>query len=175
VQELTQKWQEVRELVPKRDAVLQAEMVRQQNNERLRQQFAAKANAIGQWLESRLDQVASLGLQKGSLEDHLKILQSLDNEAAEYQPHVKELEKYNHEVQEALVFDNPHTPYTMEVSCVSSPYSVLMCSLLVHGQVTIIFLVSVGLSVCLSVCAEFFSAVFYPISIKLGHMLYVWV
>ena len=42
---------------------------------------------------------------------------------------------------------------------------------LVHGQVTIIFVVSV----CLSVCAEFFSAVFDPISIKLGHMLYVWV
>jgi len=40
---------------------------------------------------------------------------------------------------------------------------------LVHGQVTIIFVVSV----CLSVCAEFFSAVFDPISIKLGHMLYV--
>jgi len=29
--------------------------------------------------------------------------------------------------------------------------------------------------VCLSVCAQFFSAVFDPISIKLGHMLYVWV
>jgi len=35
--------------------------------------------------------------------------------------------------------------------------------------------VSVCLSVCLFVCAEFFSAVFDPISIKLGHMLYVWV
>jgi len=50
---------------------------------------------------------------------------------------------------------------------------------LVHGQVTIIFLVSVCLSVCLFVClfvcAEFFSAVFDPISIKLGQMLYVWV
>ena len=46
---------------------------------------------------------------------------------------------------------------------------------LVHGQVTIIFIVSVGLSVCLFVCAEFFSAVFDPISIKLGHMLYVYV
>jgi len=34
---------------------------------------------------------------------------------------------------------------------------------------------SVYLSVCLFVCAEFFSAVFDPISIKLGHMLYVWV
>jgi len=38
-------------------------------------------------------------------------------------------------------------------------------TLLVHGQVTIIFAVSV----CLFVCAEFFSAVFDPISIKLGH------
>ena len=30
-------------------------------------------------------------------------------------------------------------------------------------------------SVCLFVCAEFFLAVFDPISLKLGHMLYVWV
>jgi len=42
---------------------------------------------------------------------------------------------------------------------------------LVHGQVTIIFVVSV----CLFVCAVFFSAAFDPISIKLGHMLHVWV
>jgi len=34
---------------------------------------------------------------------------------------------------------------------------------------------SVCLFVCLFVCAEFFSAVFDPILIKLGHMLYVWV
>jgi len=46
---------------------------------------------------------------------------------------------------------------------------------LVHGQVTIIFVVSVCLFVCLSVCAKFFSAVYDQSSIKLGHMLYVWV
>ena len=34
---------------------------------------------------------------------------------------------------------------------------------------------SVCLFVCLFVCAEFFSAVLDPISIKLGYMLYVWV
>jgi len=34
---------------------------------------------------------------------------------------------------------------------------------------------SVCLSVCLFVCAELFSAVFDSISIKLRHMLYVWV
>jgi len=47
--------------------------------------------------------------------------------------------------------------------------------LLVHGQVTIIFVVSVGLFVCMFVCAEFLSAVFDPILIKVGRMLYVWV
>jgi len=60
------------------------------------------------------------------------------------------------------------TPYT-----VTKPGFSFLC-LLVHGQVTIIFVVSVGLSVCLFVClfvyADFFSAVFDPISIKLGHM-----
>jgi len=54
-------------------------------------------------------------------------------------------------------------------------FTVARSALLVHGQVTIIFVVSLGLSVCLFVCAEFFSAVFDPISIKVGHMLYVWV
>jgi len=54
-------------------------------------------------------------------------------------------------------------------------FNIVMAALwniiLVHGQVTIIFVVSVSLFVC----AEFFSTVFDPISIKLGHMLYVWV
>jgi len=45
-------------------------------------------------------------------------------------------------------------------------------NILVHGQVTIIL---VCLFVCLFACAKFFSAVFDPISTKLGHMLYVWV
>ena len=48
---------------------------------------------------------------------------------------------------------------------------VINVCMLVHSQVTIIFVVSV----CLFVCAEFFSAMFDPISIKLGHILYVWV
>jgi len=42
-------------------------------------------------------------------------------------------------------------------------------AVLVHGHVTIIFVVSVGLFVC----ADFFSAVFDPILIKLGHMIYL--
>jgi len=55
----------------------------------------------------------------------------------------------------------------------ASPTTCYTDAMLVHGQVTIIFVVSVGLSVCLFVCAELFSAVFDPISIKVGHVLYV--
>jgi len=44
----------------------------------------------------------------------------------------------------------------------------------VHVQVTIIFVLSVCLFVCLFVCEEFFSAVFDPISIKLGRMHATW-
>jgi len=65
-------------------------------------------------------------------------------------------------VEVALSADNLHCPSV----CVQH-----LSAFLVHDQVTIIFVVSV----CLFVCAEFFSAVFDPISIKLGHMLYVWV
>ena len=46
-------------------------------------------------------------------------------------------------------------------------------AVLVHGQVTVIFVVSVCLSVCLFV--QSFSQPSDPISIKLGHMSYVWV
>ena len=62
-QDITNKWSEVRELVPRRDQTLQQEMMRQQNNERLRRQFAAKANVVGQWVETQLDAVASIGVQ----------------------------------------------------------------------------------------------------------------
>ena len=76
-----------------------------------------------------------------------------------------------HEIVQPKQFPATHT--VLDNACRGT--SVL--SLLVHGQVIIIFVVSVCLSVCLFVCAEFFSAVFDPISIKLGHMLllYVWV
>ena len=70
LQDVANKWTEVKQLVPKRDSTLQHEMVRQQNNERMRRQFAEKANMVGQWVERHLDAVASISVQKGSLEDH---------------------------------------------------------------------------------------------------------
>ncbi|KAK2168380.1 hypothetical protein LSH36_17g06012 [Paralvinella palmiformis] len=90
------------------------EMIRQQNNERLRRQFASKANIVGQWIERHLDAVASIGMQKGKLEEHLNKLRGIEREVNAFRPNMDELEKYNEEVQEAMIFENKHTPYSME-------------------------------------------------------------
>ncbi|XP_076442303.1 alpha-actinin, sarcomeric-like isoform X2 [Babylonia areolata] len=114
-QDITSKWSEVRDLVPRRDQTLQQEMTRQQNNERLRRQFATKANTVGQWVETQLDAVASIGVQmKGSLEDQLSKLQAFDKAIVAYKPHMDELERYHQEVQEGMIFENRYTQYTME-------------------------------------------------------------
>ena len=62
---MASKWDEVKHLVPDRDTTLQTEMIRQQNNERLRRTFAQKANTVGQWVERNLERVAQVGIQKG--------------------------------------------------------------------------------------------------------------
>ena len=114
----------MKQLVPDRDMVLRNELMRQQNNERLRRAFAQKANVVGQWIERHLDAVATASMQKGKLEENLSRLYAIDKEVASFRPNMDELERYNQDIHEAMIFDNRHTPYTMEV-CVHAcePYS----------------------------------------------------
>jgi len=116
MQDLTNKWHEVKQLAPDRDTVLRNELMRQQNNERLRRAFAQKANVVGQWIERHLDAVATASMQKGKLEENLSRLYAIDKEVAAFRPNIDELERYNQDIHEAMIFDNRHTPYTMEVS-----------------------------------------------------------
>lgn len=91
-------------LVPQRQQVLQQEEQKQINNERLRQQFAAKANEVGQWIEVQLDSVAAICVQtKTSLEDQLIKLQQYDKAVAAYRPNMDDLEKY-HQVRTTFSF-----------------------------------------------------------------------
>lgn len=114
-QDIANKWADVKHLVPKRDGTLQNEMMKQQNNMRLRKQFAAKANVVGPWIENQLDAVASMGIQtKSSLEEQLKKLRQYEQATAQYKPNIDELERYNQEIQEAMIFENHYTQYTME-------------------------------------------------------------
>lgn len=46
---------QVKQLVPIRDQSLQEELARQHTNERLRRQFAAQANVIGPWIQTKME------------------------------------------------------------------------------------------------------------------------
>lgn len=109
------KWNELKALVPQKDAALETELEKQKKKEELRQRFAERANFIGQWIENQLDGINNAFLQKGSLEEHLEKMKTMQLEITPYQLNLEELERLNQNLQEAMVFDNRHTPYTMEV------------------------------------------------------------
>ncbi|EDL33075.1 actinin alpha 3 [Mus musculus] len=114
-QDINNKWDTVRKLVPSRDQTLQEELARQQVNERLRRQFAAQANAIGPWIQGKVEEVGRLaaGLA-GSLEEQMAGLRQQEQNIINYKSNIDRLEGDHQLLQESLVFDNKHTVYSME-------------------------------------------------------------
>ncbi|XP_055987900.1 alpha-actinin-3 isoform X1 [Sorex fumeus] len=114
-QDISNKWDLVRKLVPRRDQTLQEELTRQQVNEQLRRQFAAQANAVGPWIQGMVEEVGRLaaGLL-GSLEQQLAELRQREQSIIRYKSSVERLEGEHQLMQANLVFDNQHTAYSME-------------------------------------------------------------
>lgn len=52
----------------------------------------------------------------GTLEDQLQHLKHYEQSIVDYKPNLELLEQQHQLVQEALIFDNKHTNYTMEVN-----------------------------------------------------------
>uniref|UniRef100_A0A9L0S4V5 F-actin cross-linking protein n=1 Tax=Equus caballus TaxID=9796 RepID=A0A9L0S4V5_HORSE len=113
--ELRTKWDKVKQLVPIRDQSLQEELARQHANERLRRQFAAQANAVGPWIQNKMEEIARSSIQiTGALEDQMNQLKQYEHNIINYKNNIDKLEGDHQLIQEALVFDNKHTNYTME-------------------------------------------------------------
>uniref|UniRef100_A0A8C7ZWK5 Actinin, alpha 2b n=1 Tax=Oryzias sinensis TaxID=183150 RepID=A0A8C7ZWK5_9TELE len=114
-EELLNKWEKVKQLVPQRDGALQEEMARQHAHERLRRQFAAQANLIGPWIQARMEEIGRCSLEiGGTLEDQMTQLKQIEHVIIAYKPNIDKLEGDHQLIQESLVFDNKHTNYTME-------------------------------------------------------------
>ncbi|XP_037366270.1 alpha-actinin-2 isoform X2 [Talpa occidentalis] len=113
--ELRSKWDKVKQLVPIRDQSLQEELARQHTNERLRRQFAAQANAVGPWIQNKMEEIARSSIQiTAALEDQMNQLKQYEHNIINYKNNIDKLEGDHQLIQEALVFDNKHTNYTME-------------------------------------------------------------
>ncbi|XP_077586875.1 alpha-actinin-1 isoform X1 [Stigmatopora nigra] len=114
-QEINAKWEKVRQLVPHRDRALLEEHARQQNNERLRRQFAGQANVIGPWIQTKMEEIGYISMElHGTLEDQLAHLRQYEKSIVNYASKIEQLEGDHQLIQAALIFDNKHTNYTME-------------------------------------------------------------
>ncbi|KAM3859654.1 alpha-actinin-2 [Diretmus argenteus] len=113
--ELTTKWDKVKRLVPQRDSCLQGELTRQIAKEGMRRQFAAQANIIGPWMQTRMEELSRISVDVGgSLEEQMNQLKHLEQIIINYKANIDKLEGDHQTIQENFVFENKHTNYTME-------------------------------------------------------------
>uniref|UniRef100_A0A8B9H9V7 Actinin alpha 4 n=1 Tax=Astyanax mexicanus TaxID=7994 RepID=A0A8B9H9V7_ASTMX len=109
------KWDKVQKLVPQRDQALQEELGRQQSNDHLRRQFANQANIVGPWIQNKMEEIGRISIEmNGTLEDQLTHLRQYEQSIIDYKPNIDQLEGNHQLIQEALIFDNKYTAYTME-------------------------------------------------------------
>ncbi|XP_058882581.1 alpha-actinin-4 isoform X2 [Acipenser ruthenus] len=114
-QAINAKWDKVQQLVPQRDRALQEELARQQSNDRLRRQFANHANVVGPWIQNKMEEIGRISIEMhGTLEDQLNHLKQYERSIIEYKPNIDQLEGDHQLIQEALIFDNKDTSYSME-------------------------------------------------------------
>nr|WAW84868.1 alpha-actinin [Halisarca dujardinii] len=115
-QSMYDKWCEILQTqVPKREQLLNSEMETQRVNEALRVQFAEKANSIGSYIEAKNTEITEVSIGGQALEETVQQLQAINAELVAYQPNIDEVSDIHQNVQKAMVFENPHSNYTMEM------------------------------------------------------------
>ncbi|CAH8521505.1 unnamed protein product [Schistosoma haematobium] len=111
---LPQRWNMIRELTQKRSALLHRERERQLANEKLRREFAQKAEAFNSSIETHRTEIVKVSMEShSSLEDQRNNLQKLEEELNRHQDKLNELEHVNQALEDAYIFENPYTVYSM--------------------------------------------------------------
>ncbi|XP_068614803.1 alpha-actinin-4-like isoform X1 [Brachionichthys hirsutus] len=109
------KWSKAAELVPLRDKALQGELDKQNSNDSLRAKFATQANTVGAYIQAKMEEIGRISIEmNGTLEDQLTNLKEYQESIMSYSPEMKKVEGSHQLIQEALIFDNKYTSYTME-------------------------------------------------------------
>ncbi|XP_058489896.1 alpha-actinin-4-like isoform X1 [Solea solea] len=109
------KWERAMAMVPQRDNALQEELNKQKSNDTLRATFATQANAVGAYIKDKMEEIGRISIEmNGTLEDQLTNLKEYQTSIMSYMPEINKLEGYHQLIQEALIFDNQYTKYTME-------------------------------------------------------------
>lgn len=106
---LEETWRNLQKIIKEREAELQKEQRRQEDNDKLRRDFATQANAFHQWLtETR----ASMMETSGTLEEQLELLKRKAIDVKNNRSQLKKIEDLGALLEEYLILDNRYTEHS---------------------------------------------------------------
>ncbi|XP_047035477.1 spectrin alpha chain isoform X1 [Helicoverpa zea] len=114
---LEETWRNLRKIIAERDVELTKEAHRQEENDKLRKEFAKHANAFHQWLtETRYRLLGWDGTSMmegtGSLEQQLATLRTRAGEVRARRADLRRLEELGAALEEHLILDNRYTEHS---------------------------------------------------------------
>ncbi|XP_050663567.1 spectrin alpha chain isoform X2 [Leptidea sinapis] len=106
---LEETWRNLRKIIAERDVELTKEAQRQEENDKLRKEFAKHANTFHQWLtETRTSMMEGTG----SLEQQLATLRTRAGEVRARRQDLRRLEELGAALEEHLILDNRYTEHS---------------------------------------------------------------
>ncbi|MCP9263394.1 Spectrin alpha chain [Dirofilaria immitis] len=106
---LEETWRNLQKIIKEREMELQKEHRRQEDNDKLRRDFARQANAFHQWLtETR----ASMMETSGTLEEQLELLKKKAVDVKNNRIQLKKIEDLGALLEEYLILDNRYTEHS---------------------------------------------------------------
>lgn len=109
---LRDTWRSLQKAIKDREADLQSEKKRQEENDLLRQQFAQLASDFYQWLTETRNEMMEIGSQSSSLEVQLVATKQKLEEIRSVKPQFKKIEDLSSRLEERLILDNKYTEHS---------------------------------------------------------------
>ncbi|KAF5401772.1 Spectrin alpha chain non-erythrocytic [Paragonimus heterotremus] len=106
---LVETWRNLQKIILERDTELRRETARQEQNDQLRQEFAAVANSFHQWLQNVR---TSMMEASGSLEEQLEATRTKATEVNARRNDLREIEELGARLEERLILDNRYTEHS---------------------------------------------------------------
>uniref|UniRef100_A0A8C4ULM7 Spectrin alpha chain, non-erythrocytic 1 n=1 Tax=Falco tinnunculus TaxID=100819 RepID=A0A8C4ULM7_FALTI len=108
---LEETWRNLQKIIKERELELQKEQRRQEENDKLRQEFAQHANAFHQWIQETRYSSSSPG-ESGTLESQLEATKRKHQEIRAMRSQLKKIEDLGAAMEEALILDNKYTEHS---------------------------------------------------------------
>uniref|UniRef100_A0A8C5A923 Spectrin alpha, non-erythrocytic 1 n=1 Tax=Gadus morhua TaxID=8049 RepID=A0A8C5A923_GADMO len=106
---LEETWRNLQKIIKERELELQKEQRRQEENDKLRQEFAQHANTFHQWLQETRSCMVE---ESGTLESQLEATKRKHQEIRAMRSQLKKIEDLGAAMEEALILDNKYTEHS---------------------------------------------------------------